>query len=123
MSYLSALIALFMAQDNLTGVIWWDNYLDQLVAVETWFFKASWWIWVVFMVIGIIVTIVSKDARRSGCGCYALFLGVFLGLLPLWEWISLKLAQGMANSVTAEGVVNQSKLILSAILFFLLGAG
>ena len=123
MSYLSLLIALFKSQDNLTGSAWWDNYLDQLVIVETWFFHASWWIWAVVMIVGALASVFIKDLRNAGCGCYFLVLGVILGLLPLWEWISMKLAMGMASSVSAEGIVNQGKLILNALLFFLLGAG
>lgn len=123
MSYLSLLIALFKSQDNLTGSAWWDNYLDQLVVVETWFFHASWWIWAVVMIIGVLAFVFIKDLRNAGCGCYLLIVGVILGLLPLWEWISMKLAMGMASSVSAEGVVNQGKLILNALLFFLVGAG
>lgn len=126
MSYLSLIIALFMANDN-NGSAWWDKYLDNLVAVETWFYHASWWIWgilVVLLVVGLLWAL--KEFGKEGllsCGCFVAASGIIILLLPLWEWVTLNLAKSMAAAVTPEGVLNTGKLVMSAVLYLLMGAG
>ena len=127
MSYISLLCALFKsAGSELTGAAWWNLYLNNLVVVEQWFLSFSWWIVGAVVAIALIIGVLSLLGKSTEgfsvsatLGCFA----IFLLLLPLFEWITLLLAQGMAASVDPTGVVNQGKLIMSVLLYLLLGAG
>lgn len=125
MSYISILIALFKTKDALVGAAWWDKFLDNLVVVETWFYHAAWVIWGIIILVAVLIGLYAWLTRTSleGCGCSLAFFAFFGFLLPLWEWITLSLATGMANAVNPEGVVNQGQLILNAVLYLILGTG
>lgn len=127
MSWLSALIALFTTRDDVTGTLWNDAYFDRLVVVETWFFHASWWIWGIGIVVGIIIALLIGYTLSSGSGrvvsCQVGCLGIVFLLLPLLEYITMRLAMSMASAYGPEGVINQGKLIISAALYLFLGVG
>lgn len=128
MSYISVIVALFQSQGSeLTGVAWWNLFLDNLVIVETWFYHFSWWIWGVLVILGPIgVFWAAKEFGTEALlslGCYVGCLGIIVLFYPLLEWVTMKLAIGMAESVTAAGVVNQGQLILNAVIYFLIGSG
>src|SRR3989344_4770732 len=118
MSYISLIWALFNTPGTLTGNAWWDAFLNQLVIAETWFYHASWWIWGIALFIAIVFSIVAfvggkKEGVSAGIGCGCLM--IILLTLPFWEWITLLLAKNMAASVDPAGVVNQGRLIVSAL--------
>lgn len=127
MSYISLFVALLkMRGSELAGSAWWDAYLDQLVEVEEWFFAASWWVFgivlvlaILFIVINVVSGTKTDIAVSLNCGCFA----IFLLTLPLFEWITLLLAQGMAESVTPDGMINSGKFLISALLYVMLGTG
>lgn len=128
MSYFSLFIAYLQSRkSDLVGDAWWDLFLDKLVGVEAWFYHLSWFIWAVLLVVGIAVTVwfayVYGKEALLGMGCIVIAGAVIILAFPFFEWATWQLAIGMADSVTPDGVVNQGKLIMSAILYFLIGAG
>lgn len=124
MSYLSLIIAAIqMRNSSLTGNAWFDGFLNNLVGVETWFYHASWVIWGIAVFLGIVAMIwLGKDAVME-MGCFVIGIAVVLLLLPLFEYITMNLAMGMASAVTPEGVVNQGQLIVNGLLYLLIGTG
>lgn len=127
MSYLSLLISLFkMMGSELTGNAWWDAYFDTLVGVETWFFKAGWVLFGIAVGLAILSFVLSGLKKLRGLASGGLCFGCAAAILltwPLWEWITLSLARGMASSFGPEGIINQGKFIMSLVLYILLGAG
>ena len=128
MSYLSLIIAAIMSQETgLNGSAWWDLFLNNLVVVETWFYRASWWIWAVLVVLGVIgiIILASLYGRDflSGCGCFLPAVAIVILVFPFFEWVTMKLAMGMAEAFGPAGVTNQGQLILNAVLYALIGTG
>lgn len=126
MSYLSLLIALFRMGSVPEGVAWLDVYLDALVRVESMFLKISWWIWGAALAVTLILTLLSVFGREPegisiglGCGC----LVVILLSLPLFEWLTLVLARGMAEAVGPQGVIDSGKFWVHLIIYILIGIG
>ena len=132
MSYISLLIALFKTWGaNITGQAWLKVYLGNLLSVETWFYHASWWIWGVVVVIAIALAAISLFGGKNpglqisaslSCMVFGCF-GVILLLLPFFEWITMKLAEGMYNSVSISGDVTSGQFWVSLVIFILLGTG
>lgn len=123
MSWLSLLIALYMTKDSQAdGNVWADTYFDNLVRVEHFFFQLTFKGWIVLL---ILVAILAVWALRSGnpgglsCGCPLLFFGV----LPIFEFITYKLAQTMADTWGPEGIIHTGKFVVSGVLYLLLGFG
>jgi hypothetical protein len=133
MSYLSLLIALFMTRNVPEQMGWLDVYLNNLVIVEEWFYKASWWIWGAVIAVTVIFGILALVSRKFeasdlgflsggmsiGCGCLSIFM---LGL-PLFEWLTLLLANNMASAVGPSGIVDQGKFWINLIIYILIGSG
>lgn len=126
MSYLSLLIALFMTGEVPPEKVWLDVYLDKLVVVERFFLNLSWWIFGIAIVVAIIwgaFSLLNRSLRSwslsLGCGCLAL---VLLSL-PLFEWITLKLAIGMAEAVGPQGMIDSGKFWVHLIIYILIGLG
>ncbi|HOX95795.1 MAG TPA: hypothetical protein PLI45_00220 [Candidatus Woesebacteria bacterium] len=128
MSWLSLLIALIMTGKNgasLIGNAWWYQYLMNLVSVEQFFLGAGLGIFAIALVVCIAIGLRSGFRKSfSGIGCISTMILVWLGTLPLFEWITLLLAKGMLNAFDPVlGIVNQGAFILNAAIFVLLGAG
>ena len=128
MSWISLLIALIITGNNganLVGNIWWYQYLTNLVTVEQFFFTLSWVIFAVVLIFLIVIAVrVGLNNWFGGLGCVSVAILVFLGILPLFEWITLCLARGMLAAFDPVfGILNQGSFILNAILFLLLGVG
>ena len=123
MSYISLLVAYLMTNDSsATGDIWMDQFFDNLVTVELSLFTISWYVMIGAVILAILFFAYTKFGGGEvsfGCGCMLLFLAI----LPLLEWITLQLAQGMAESWGPEGVINQGQLLISIVLYLFLGAG
>lgn len=129
MSYLSMIIALFKTWKNEATIpqgAWLDVYLDNLVVVEKFFLSLSWWIFGTVIILAIAIGIIS--AIRGSGGGFSAGLGLgcvaaFLLLLPLLEWVSMKLAIGMASAVGPEGIIDSGRFWINMIIFVLIGAG
>lgn len=125
MSWLSLLIALFQVRNSsLVGNARWFDYLTHVVGVEKFFFTFSWIIFGVAIVVVIVLAILSRGEFFNGLGCMAIMILVWLGTLPLFEWITLSLAKGaLANFDPVVGIVNQGSFFINAGLYLLLGGG
>jgi hypothetical protein len=132
MSYLGALIAVLMTLFGEVDGLWLDAYLDNLVAVESWFLGFSWVLfWIAVAIIAVIVIgsiLASRNliegilaAFTTGSITILMLLGVLI--LPLFGWLTKVLAVAMAESVTGDGVTDMGKLIVCAIVFLMLGSG
>ncbi len=129
MSYISLLIAYFQTRKSgLTDSAWLDKFFDNLVGVETWFYHASWYIWAVLVILGVIGVIwMAKEFGKEavfGLGCFVIFGGIIILAYPFFEWATMQLAIGMAESVNATtGIVNSNQFWFSAFLYALIGTG
>ena len=103
---------------------WLDVYLDNLVRVETTFLAISWWIFGIVIAIAIgVISFLRKSGEdfsvSLGCGCVSLFL-LFL---PLFEWLTLVLAKGMAEAVGPQGITDVGKFLTYLIIYLVIGSG
>jgi len=135
MYIITLIVALFQMRGSaLTGNAWIDAFLDQMVAVEGWFFGASWLIWI--LVIGVVALIaylfwsgkISIDWNDYSCIIAAglIFVAgsvVIAALLwPLWEGISFFLIQGMATSFDPVlGITNMGAFVICFLAYLWLG--
>ena len=99
-----------MRGSQLVGNAWWDVFLDKMVGVETFFYHASWWVWGVAVVVGIIMVLLgvigrSSEFTLSSLGCLSCG-GVILLLWPLFEYLSVLTIAGMADGFGPVGVIN-----------------
>lgn len=123
MNVLALIVAFFMTGFSFNSASWLDQFLNNLVGVETWLMGFVWVLWAILLVVGgLILFFAFKYGGKIGCvlGCFIIPAAIGVLLFPLWQYISLRLAQTMAESVGPTGILNQSALIISAIIFLLL---
>lgn len=130
MSYLSFLIALvqLLNSGGTAGLTFYeglDKYLDIVVGVEKFFLNLSVGFMILVLVVAVVIALISSRSWRESaagfsCGCYLLVLAI---VWPILELITLWIASGLADSVTAAGIADPTKFWLLVILMALLGAG
>lgn len=130
MSYLSFIIALLqlLNQGGTQGLTLYqglDIYLDLVVGVERFFLNLSLGFMIIVLIVGAVIAVLSSGSWREsvsglGCGCYLLILAF---IWPVLEFITFWIATGLADSVTAAGIIDPTKFWLLVILMALIGVG